>query len=397
LLSYNQDNAGGKIVLETVKTMLIVEDRPQWQNTIAYLCRQVHKKLYDNPGKVVVVSSIGEATNELEKRTVHFASVDLNLEGDTRGTKDPSGLKVLEKIEKMGLDTVSIVVSGEYDPEFAAVSKKYKALTFQKKSKADFPPTYLAAVEAALLYVEAKELLDAGKYGESLKKWKQAQEVVKPIERSGAKDWTFPIDIEEKYKSQFRHPITTLPTTLLIEDEIRRLIFQDNDWILFYIQIEHLDAFSESQGQPQTDVLLRTTKDLLQKVFAVQSIKVSFFGQKIKDNIFVVSSEVSNLEDKKIKDLIENLKKEFDEESLPFYDYVTREERREMLYKDKQGNRQTSPLASLKVGFVKDRGNEFVRGYVNDAGDVIYGKVEQGDVQLIDEAAEKALHGKLSG
>lgn len=378
---------------ETVKTMLIIEDHKGWQEKIATLCQRAHKKLYGNEGTTIKVSNVEKALYELKKRPIHLASVDLRLEGDAQNTKDLGGLQFLQEIYSKKLGTVSIVVSGEYDPDLSAVSKKYGVLTFQQKDKPRFPVTFLKAVEAGLLYVEARELLDEGKYKASLAKWKQAKDVARLIEEevADAKDWTFPVDIEEEYQARFKHPITRLPTSLRIEDKLAELVSRDK-WILFYIEIKHLDAFVESQGHIQEEILLKDTNTkLIQEAFANQISKGSFIGQT-SDNIFAVILHVTpNLRDDQIKVLIEEIKNRFESEvSLPHYDFWTRQ-RGEIEYEDKDGNRRTSPLVSLAVGFVRGQRNKFRRGWLNESGDVEYGNPEDGDIRDIDRAARLAL------
>lgn len=375
---------------EIMKTMLIIEDEEDWKDTIAELCQGAHERLYGNAGKLIEVSSIKEAMRTLEKQPIHFASVDLNLKGEDEDSINPGGLRVLQEIYRKKLSTVSIVVSAERDPNFSAISKKYGVLTFQQKNKPGFAATYQTAVEAAFLYVEAKELLDREMYRAALDKWRQAKNVVKPIEEAGGKavDWSFPLDIEEEYRARFRHSATRLPTSRIIEDKLADLASKD-EWLLFYIEIEHLDAFDKSQGHLlPVNTLLIDTKGLLQEVFTGQTSEGIFMGQT-SDNIFVVISGVIS-SNKQIKILIENLKKRFDQASLRHYDNRTRE-RGKIEYEDRDGNRQISPLASLNIGFVKGQKNKFFKGWLNKSGDVECSDTDYGDIVDIDNAARQAL------
>ncbi|MEM7343022.1 MAG: hypothetical protein AAF485_02155 [Chloroflexota bacterium] len=361
------------------KNILIVEDDEHWKKTLTALCQRTHQKLYQASGNIIQVATVKDAVQVLETERIHFASVDLNLQEDEIDTKDPGGLTVLKEIHDRKLDTVAIVVSGEHDPEFSAIAKKYGVLTFQQKDKLSFPQTYLIAVEAALLYSEAKALLDDENYPEALRQWQMAKTVVRPIEteRHGANDWTFPIDIEAAYHADFKHSVSHLPTSLLIEDEFRSLFLQDQ-WILFYIEIVHLSAFAESQGLPQAEVLLRITKSLIEKHFTLQPEQRDFFGQTSDDIFVIASNQLAQTSDEELEPLMEIVTQKFAQEAKPHYDFKTREQGR-MSYEDLTGETQTSPLAYLTIATIRGERNTF-KGF--DLG---------GDIRDLDRVARRTL------
>ena len=376
---------------ETVKTMLIIEDDERWKDTLEQLCRKSHQKLYGNAGNVIHVSGVDEALQAIRTQPIHFASVDLNLKGDPKGTKDPSGLELLKEIYTRKLNTVSIVVSGEYDPDFSALSKKYGVLTFQQKSKPTFAPTYITAVEAALRFVEAKTLLDEEKYKEALAKWQELQTVVKPIEGEGAEDWTYPVDIEEVYQNTFRHPVTHLPSSQLIEDEFSQLVTKES-WLLLYLKIKHLAAFAASQGHMPEEALLRETKKVIEQELAAHHLQPAFTGQT-SDNIFVVALDALPTpagQMQTIPAFITNVKKRFDQDSLPHYDYATRE-RGHIDYKNREGKAQSSPFAALNIGLIKGHFDKFAVGQLSDNDELTFSAAEYGDIRDIDRTIRQAL------
>jgi GGDEF domain-containing protein len=337
-----------------VKTILIVEDEKKWKDSLALLCQKAHKKVYGNAGNIIAVSTLDEARHELKKQRVHFASVDLNLEEDAKGSKDPGGLRLLAEIYKKKLGTVSIVVSGEYNPDFAAISKKYGALTFQQKREHTFPLTYLTAVEAAFLYTEAKELLDKGKYNEARTKWMQAKEVIKPIGEFGgeAGDWTFPVDIEQKYRDNFKHPITHLPTSLLIEEQIKIVKESAEAWTLLYFGIRNINAFKEVYGPIQVNDVLIFLTDIMRETVEAQGTPNDFIGQ-VSDNDFIIitTPEAAPL-------ICTTITQRFNEESGTFYSFPDRE-RGTINYKDIDGASQKAGFMKISVGIVSSKDGPF--------------------------------------
>lgn len=375
-----------------VKTILVVEDEADWKDTITEYCQEAHEKLYGNGGKILTASNASEAINLLEKHPIHFVSVDLNLKGD-KDVNLPGGLQVLREIYDKKLNISSIVVSGQRAPKFPAISKKYGALTFQEKNNPEFEKIFITAVKAALVYTEAREFLNGGIYGAALAKWREAINMVKQIEENigSVEDWSFPLDIGT-YLSDFKHPITHLPTSRLIEAELSKLL-SEKEWLLFYLEIEHLDAFADSQGHLQRNTLLETTRDLIGEIFAEQISKSFFLGQT-DDNIFVIAVSDISLNNEQVKVFIQKIKTGFDEKSLPHYDeFSINKEMRQIKYEDKYGNECISPFANLNVSLVRGQKSQFRGSQLEKSGVFKYGDiVEYGNTRDIDKAARDTLH-----
>ena len=360
----------------TKRRMLIVEDDELWQETNADSCEAVHEKLYGNKGEIIIAANLPEALRVLNETPPDFASVDLNLEG-TEYTEDPGGLKVLEEIKTKKLKTISIVMSGENDPYFWGKSIEYRALTFQKKGEEIYEP----AVEAALLYIEAIDLLDNKNYNAALKKWSQAKETIVPIQNKKRSIWSFPSDIEDEYRKIFTHRTIELPIGELINDEIRRLFALD-EWWLFYIEIKHLDHFikKEKPSQERLDTLLVKTKELLEEYFVKQISREIFLGLTI-DNIFVLTLTASSLSEKKIKELVTNVKESFDKDEPSKYYSI----------KNLEEITNEDMMMTLAVGFAKGEKRNFSVGKLS-LGQVKYESPFYGDPDSIDEAMrEEAL------
>jgi GGDEF domain-containing protein/ActR/RegA family two-component response regulator len=352
---------------ELVRTILIVEDQERWQNRIKRYCQSVHKELYGTDAEIIAVSNRTDAIAELKSHPViHFASIDLNLAEDIPSERQPGGLQLLKEMRSHSPKTVSIVVSGEFNMKFPAISKKYGVLTFQQKND-EFYDTYMTALKAALLYVDARELFDQEDYRNALDKWQQAKAVVKPIEETVAEDWSFPTDIEreienlerERYRASVTHSVTGLPTSKLIEKELAKLLSQTDEWLLFYIEIKNLDAFTQSQGRSQADALLEVTKDIIKNAFIGQNWPVNFFGQT-SDDIFVVTSNDLSRSKHALDELVKDIKDNFDTFSLLHYDRCTRE-RGKITYTDVNGVQKEVPLASLIIGIVQEQRNKSER------------------------------------
>lgn len=369
---------------ETIRTMLIIEDQEGWSKRIKRYCQRVHRELYGTDGKIISASGYADAVRQLQTHPViHFASIDLNLEEDDPDEKNPGGLQLLEEIQKREMETVSIVVSGETARRFLGISKARGVLTFQEKSKDDnntFRQTYLTAVKAALLYVDAKEALYKGAYNEALQKWHEANAVVKPLQETdgGAEDWSFPVDIE-KDRIKHLHLVSGLPTTRLINKELTALVNQKDPWWLFYIKIDNLDIFTNCQGSDATDGLIIATRNLIYDTFTEKGWPPRFFGQT-SDNIFIVSCNTLSHTNQEVNELVKSVKEKFATSSLIHYDRRTRE-RGTLIYTDQNNEEKTVPLPSLSIGVIKEErtvSDRFEQSYT--------------DVRELDNLAHNAVH-----
>ena len=175
----------------------------------------------------------------------------------------------------------------------------------------------------------------------------------------GADDYiTKPFDIEElklrvrtAINTYKRHnmtdPITGLPSSRLIEDQLRALM-RNKDWTYLQIGIDHIEPFSDEYGFLARDEVLRFTTLLLNEVDDAQGTLDDFTGHATS-NTFVL---VSHAED--ISSIVNDLRQQFDEGILSHYSFIDREQGGIM-----QPDGNLVPLMKLSIGIVSDKTQRF--------------------------------------
>ncbi|MCA9898183.1 MAG: response regulator [Anaerolineales bacterium] len=175
----------------------------------------------------------------------------------------------------------------------------------------------------------------------------------------GADDYiTKPFDIEElklrvrtAINTYKRHnmtdPITGLPSSRLIEDQLRALM-RNKDWTYLQIGIDHIEPFSDEYGFLARDEVLRFTTLLLNEVDDAQGTLDDFIGHATS-NTFVL---VSHAED--ISSIVNDLRQQFDEGILSHYSFIDREQGGIM-----QPDGNLVPLMKLSIGIVSDKTQRF--------------------------------------
>jgi len=172
----------------------------------------------------------------------------------------------------------------------------------------------------------------------------------------GADDYiTKPFDIEElKLRVQgamrraeatsLTDPTTGLPSAKLIEEQLKQLVVRDN-WVLIYIVINHIDAFTETQDIVARDDFLRFVAMNLNETVEAYGTANDFIGHTSGNDFMVVTQPA----------LAQTIKHEFSQRFEPgvgtFYDFRTREQGR-VSYIDRDGNKQEAPLMDLSIGLL---------------------------------------------
>jgi len=159
----------------------------------------------------------------------------------------------------------------------------------------------------------------------------------------GADDYiTKPFDLEElklRVKSAMTRaqytsltdPTTGLPSGRLIEDQLRRLMRQD-DWGIIYIGIRGFSDFSEQYGFVAGEEVLRFTAMVLGRTADTVGTSNDFIGHIGGDDFIVITGKES------IEPMVEDLQKRFDAEIATHYDW--------------QARQQGVELMSLSIGFL---------------------------------------------
>lgn len=179
----------------------------------------------------------------------------------------------------------------------------------------------------------------------------------------GADDYvTKPFDIEElKLRVQraitraeqqsLTDPRSGLPSGRLIEEQLRRIIRQEN-WSLMDIRIKNFDAFKEVYGFVAGDDVLRFAAMLLGEVVDEVGTVNDFIGHPGGDNFIVITSEQTSPQVRK------RLKERFAEEVLSHYSFIDRE-RGYILNQQADGKEVRADLMTLAIGEVSPSRYEF--------------------------------------
>ncbi len=170
----------------------------------------------------------------------------------------------------------------------------------------------------------------------------------------GADDYiTKPFDIEElKLRVQgairraeatsLTDPTTALPSAKLIEEQLKKLVIR-GDWTLLYIVINHIDAFTESQDIVARDDFLRFVAMNLNETVEAHGTPNDFIGQTSGNDFMIITVPAV------AEAIAAEFAQRFDEGVRTFYDFIT-SERGFVIYTDRDGNQQQSPLMDLSIG-----------------------------------------------
>ncbi len=178
---------------------------------------------------------------------------------------------------------------------------------------------------------------------------------IKGLER-GADDYiTKPFDIEElklRVRSSILRqkqinqtdPITGLPSSRLIEDQLRELM-RTSDWTYMQVGIDNIEPFNDSYGFVARDEVLRFTAMLLNEIIDQQGTLDDFIGHA-STYTFVLITRSDN-----VKSIDESLRSRFSEGVLSHYNFMDREQGGIM------SDSGIVPLMSLSIGTVSDKSN----------------------------------------
>lgn len=171
----------------------------------------------------------------------------------------------------------------------------------------------------------------------------------------GADDYiTKPFDIEElklrvrtaintHKRLNLTDPITALPSSRLIEDQLRTLMRIEN-WTYMQIGVDHLNAFKNAYGFVANDEVLRFTSMLLSELDDELGTLDDFIGHASSDT-FVLITMADN-----VQPLVEQLRQRFDEGILAHYGFMDREQGG-----ISQPDGSIEPIMKLSIGLVSDK------------------------------------------
>jgi diguanylate cyclase (GGDEF)-like protein len=139
-------------------------------------------------------------------------------------------------------------------------------------------------------------------------------------------------------------PVTGLPSSKLIEDQLRRIMRRE-DWSVLYIGINHINDFNDVYGFVAGDDVLRFAAMLLAEIVDELGAGSEFIGHIGGDDFIVISTPEASSQIKT------RLVQRFNEEVETFYNFKDRE-RGYIVVEDGVGKGQKVPLLSLAVGLI---------------------------------------------
>ncbi len=179
----------------------------------------------------------------------------------------------------------------------------------------------------------------------------------------GADDYvTKPFDIEEvrlrvqraitrAEQQSLTDPRSGLPAGRLIEEQLRRIIRQQN-WAYMDVRINHFEPFKETYGFVAGDDVVRFTAMLIGEVLDELGTANDFIGHAGGDSfVIITAAEV-------VSAIKERLKRRFAEAVLSHYNFLDREQGFIRTI-DKDGQVEQAPLMKLSIGVVSPSEYQF--------------------------------------
>ena len=139
-------------------------------------------------------------------------------------------------------------------------------------------------------------------------------------------------------------PVTGLPSSKLIEEQLRQILRRD-DWTVLYVGIKQIDDFNDTYGFVAGDDVLRFTAMLLSEVVDEAGAGSEFIGHIGGDDFIVISTPDA------AQGIQARLKERFDTEVEAFYSFKDRE-RGYIEVAAGKGEQRQAELMSLAVGRV---------------------------------------------
>lgn len=139
------------------------------------------------------------------------------------------------------------------------------------------------------------------------------------------------------------NPLTRLPGSPMIEDEVSRRIADKSPFAFLYIDIDHFKSYNDAYGFERGDRVIRATADIL--VESARSAGGGFVGHIGGDDFIVISDPPC------APDLAQGIAARFDAHVERFYNSCDKA-RGHVKTQDRNGDWKSFPLISLSIGIV---------------------------------------------
>jgi PleD family two-component response regulator len=172
----------------------------------------------------------------------------------------------------------------------------------------------------------------------------------------GADDYiTKPFDVEElnlrvrnaiarSRVESLTNPTTGLPSSQLIEEQLRQLMRRE-DWGIVYVGIKNLDVFKEVYGFVAGEEVLRFAGMVLRQTIDHEGTINDFIGHVGSDEFIVITDR------KRVSRVAGELEQRFISRVGTHYDWQARE-RGYLIVENEQGNEVEAELMMLSVGVI---------------------------------------------
>jgi CheY-like chemotaxis protein len=185
----------------------------------------------------------------------------------------------------------------------------------------------------------------------------ERSEILEGLEMGASDYMTKPFDIEEltarlekviRWQSYFKHthPITGLPSGILIEKQLQDLLDKPSQWAVLDINIMFFEAFEEVYGFVAGDDILRFMGMLIEEELSETSEYPGKFIGHVRGTHFLVFTKEENA-----AQLKECLKTKFADGLRTHYNFIDQQQGY-ILKSDEDGHEEKFPFMKIVVGVV---------------------------------------------
>ncbi len=283
----------------TRRTLLIVEDDPDISDLYKDFCVEALEELasegWSIQADILTAFTLSQAMSYIEQPPgIHFVSVDLALAESERGLRDEDrkagqeagGMSLLRQLHDAPGQPITVVASGETLLSYATDAlQKYGVLAYFEKSRLA-SAEYIATVKAALLYIEAVDLLVGLETNRTApyhihdveQLWKAA---VEQINRAGLGEKRFPENLDgriEAMRTRLIDHTTNLPCERWTEHMLKRdIVGEVQPWTLIQVMVSNLEALRAAHAS-QIDPLLFFIARTLEQAVTTAGCHNAFIG-----------------------------------------------------------------------------------------------------------------------